>query len=126
MGSSGSQQSREDKGRIHTINNGAMSPIKLKRHKAWIQLAIAAKYFMCHQLSKRVLYFTLWKTELNQALLRKDKHISFCELRPEHRRQKNLCCNLRSIWLSKFLSEMAHTYRFGDRRGSTRVNEADF
>lgn len=38
------QQHRENKGGMHSINNEAISRIKLKRQKAWLQLAIVAKY----------------------------------------------------------------------------------
>lgn len=66
-------------------------------------------------------------TELNQILLRQDKHISFCKSRQEYRRQGICTAILRCILLPKLLSkpEDAHVNRFGDRRGNTKAHEAD-
>lgn len=122
---SSEQQHRENKGGMHSINNEAISRIKLKRQKAWLQLAIVAKYCVCCQLSEQV-YILPFRKQLNQALLRKDMHILSCKSRPEHRRQRICAAILRSIWLSKLVPEVAHTGRSGNRRGSTQVNKADF
>lgn len=122
--SSEQQQHRENKGAMHSINNEAISRIKLKRQKAWLQLAIVVKYCVWCQLSEQV-YISPFRKQLNQALLRKDMHISSWKSRPEHRRQR-ICAAILSIWLSRLVPEVAHTDRSGNRRGSTQVNEADF
>ena len=71
------------------------SHIKLRRHKACFQFALAAKHFMCCQLSKQTLYFTLYKTRTKTDFAKGGQVHLILWIEAGTQEAGNLCCNLK-------------------------------